>query len=363
MSGKFRSREEFNKVKEKFYSNCLEKGHTMDLVNEIWRQIESFAGYAFAKGHSASYAVESFQSLFLKAYYPLEYMVATVNNFGGFYRTEFYFHEARMHGGNVLPPCVNHSRYETHIQGKDIYIGFIHLHSFEVANAKRVVEERERGGPFADFDDFLYRVPMSVEQASILIRVDAFRFSGKSKRALLWEAHLKLSKQPKKDPPRELFRVPSKDYSLPKLESTAQEDAFDEMELIGFPVTSDPFTLLKHPPRQYTMVREWPKHTNEEVITLGYLVTVKKTKTKKGKLMFFGTFLDREGRFVDTVHFPPVAAKYPFRGRGIYALKGKITEEFGFHSMEVTAMRKLAVIEDPRYAEPPKNYHLKTDAA
>ena len=90
MSGKFRSRDEFMKVKNQFFENCKTKGHSLELTSEIWRQIESFAGYAFAKGHSASYAVESYQSLFLKAYYPLEYMVATINNFGGFYYVELY---------------------------------------------------------------------------------------------------------------------------------------------------------------------------------------------------------------------------------------------------------------------------------
>ena len=90
----FRLREEFNKAQQAFFDKAEAKGHAPELVAEIWRQVESFAGYAFAKGHSASYAVESYQSLFLKAYYPREYMVATINNYGGFYRTELYVHEA-----------------------------------------------------------------------------------------------------------------------------------------------------------------------------------------------------------------------------------------------------------------------------
>ncbi|MEE3224983.1 MAG: DNA polymerase III subunit alpha, partial [Bacteroidota bacterium] len=98
MSGKFRSRAEFQYVLDKFRSNCIANGEPEEVVNEIWRQIESFAGYAFAKGHSASYAVESYQSLYLKCYFPLEYMVATLNNGGGFYKAEFYVHEAKMHG-------------------------------------------------------------------------------------------------------------------------------------------------------------------------------------------------------------------------------------------------------------------------
>ncbi|MFM7668900.1 MAG: PHP domain-containing protein, partial [Bacteroidota bacterium] len=77
MSGKFRSKEELQHVRTTFFTKCLSLGHSSELTADVWRQIESFAGYAFSKGHSASYAVESYQSLYLKAYYPLEYMTAT----------------------------------------------------------------------------------------------------------------------------------------------------------------------------------------------------------------------------------------------------------------------------------------------
>jgi len=85
MSWKFRERSQFDLVKDKFFSNCHNKGYSEKTIQDIWQQIESFASYAFAKGHSASYAVESYQALFLKAYWPIEYMAATVNNGGGFY--------------------------------------------------------------------------------------------------------------------------------------------------------------------------------------------------------------------------------------------------------------------------------------
>ena len=81
MSGKFRSREEFQKARQSFFDKARAKGRPDDMVAEIWRQVESFAGYAFAKGHSAYLAVESYQSLFIKAYWPLEYMTACINNF------------------------------------------------------------------------------------------------------------------------------------------------------------------------------------------------------------------------------------------------------------------------------------------
>ena len=83
----------------------------------------------------------------------------------------------------------------------------------------------------------------------------------------------------------------------------------------------------------------------------GYYVTAKNTATHKGDRMYFGTFLDRNGDYIDTVHFPPVARKYPFRGRGVYQLIGKVMEEFDCISIEVNSMKKLDMMQDPRYAE------------
>jgi len=84
MSGKHRSKQEMQRIVKRFFSNCHEKGYSDEVTKEVWRQIESFAGYSFSKAHSASYAIESFQSLYLKAHFPLEFMVAVINNFGGF---------------------------------------------------------------------------------------------------------------------------------------------------------------------------------------------------------------------------------------------------------------------------------------
>ena len=350
MSGKFRSREEFLKVKDRFFDNCRESGKSEELTREIWRQIESFAGYAFAKGHSASYAVESYQSLFLKAYFPLEYMVATINNFGGFYRTEFYVHEARMHGGKIEPPCVNNSRRETVIKGKTIYLGFMFLHSLEQRTIDRLVRERDAQGAFESLDDLIERTPVSMEQIAILIKIDAFRFTGRNKRELLWEAHMKLGKSSMTESPPTLFRAEKRKFNTPKLSSTQLEDAFEQMELLGYPLCS-PYRLLSEQSENWIRARDLVHFIDQEVSIDGYLVTTKRTSTSGKKTMFFGTFLDADGDFIDSVHFPPVAARYPFRGKGIYRLTGVVMEEFGCLTLEVRKMERLPIIEDPRYAE------------
>jgi DNA polymerase-3 subunit alpha len=349
MSGKFRSREEFLKVKKQFFDNCKNDGKPEDLTADVWRQIESFAGYAFAKGHSASYAVESYQSLFLKAYFPLEYMVATINNFGGFYRTELYVHEARMHGGVIEAPCINKSYSQTIIERETIYLGFMFLHALEKKTIKRLIKEKEQHGLFQSLDDFIDRVPISVEQIAILIKINAFRFTGVNKRELLWEAHLKISKTHIQEHIVTLFKTEKINYKTPQLTSSDLENAFDEIELLGFPLCN-PFDLLENQSSNPLRANQLLSYKNKTITIEGYLVTTKNTGTSNGKRMFFGTFLDRDGYFIDTVHFPPVAAKFPFRGKGVYTITGKVLEDFDCVNIEVLSMERKAVIEDPRYA-------------
>lgn len=349
MSGKFRSREEFQKVKDQFFHNCKNTGRDEAFTAEVWRQIESFAGYAFAKGHSASYAVESYQSLFLKAYFPLEYMVATLNNGGGFYSVELYVHEARMRGGNILQPCINRSFHETVIYGKDIYIGFGFLQSMETKLIQKIIVERNKNGPFESLDDFLERIPIGMEQITILIKINAFRFTGRNKRELLWEAYMKINKVSFEEDAPTLFRPKRIDYKTPSLPHTAMEDAFDEMELLGFPLCS-PFGLLESSSENSLRAVHLPHLVGKTVTIEGYLVTTKRTRTSRGDYMFFGNFVDRDGHFVDTVHFPPVARQYRFRGKGVYSITGKVMEEFDCITLEVSKMERLAIIPDPRYS-------------
>jgi DNA polymerase-3 subunit alpha len=350
MSGKFRSREEFQKVKDLFFENCRKTGKPEALTKEVWRQTESFAGYAFAKGHSASYAVESYQSLFLKAYFPLEYMVATLNNGGGFYRAELYVHEARMHGASILPPCVNRSYTQTIIHGTNIYLGLGFLHSLEAKVIKKITSERDSNGYFLSLDDFIARISISMEQIAILIKINAFQFTKKNKRELLWEAYMKINKITFKEEVYTLFKAEKIKYQTPKLPNTQLEDAFDEMELLGFPLC-DPFEILLTPSTHRMRVKHLSGYIGKHITIEGYLVTTKHTVTSNGKRMYFGTFLDRDGYFIDTVHFPTVAEKYKFRGKGIYSITGKLIEEFDCTSIEVTKMERLSIVEDPRYSD------------
>ncbi len=349
MSGKFRSREEMNRIVDKFFANCRARGYPDDLVREVWRQIESFAGYSFSKAHSASYAVESFQSLYLKAHYPLEFMVAVINNFGGFYPAWVYVNEARRYGGHIRPPCVNHSHYKTSITGKDIYLGFIHIKNLSSEPARQIAREREENGPYRDLSDFYERIAPAPEQLQILIRSGAFRFTGKSRKQLLWEAYMLGGKKSRPTvPSRSLFPVPRKDFRLPPLEESDLEKAWDEVELLGFPVTLSWFDMLKTTFRGEIQAHDMVRHTGRKVRMTGLLVNIKYVHTIRNEWMHFAAWLDARGNFFDTVHFPNVLKAYPFRGNGIYLLLGKVVEENGFPSLEVEKMARLPFKKDER---------------
>lgn len=363
MSGKYRGREEFQKVERKFFENCKAKKYDDNVTKEVWRQIESFAGYAFSKGHSASYAVESYQCMYLKTHYPLEYMVAVLNNGGGFYGVEFYVHEARQCGGIIELPDINKSFPWTVINGKNIFLGLQLLRELETNTIQKIIDERTREGPFTSLENFMKRVSIAVEQLRILIRIGAFRFTGRSKKQLLWDIHTILGSHKKTDSRKELFEVHHKSFSLPELYSGSFDDAFDELELLGFALSS-PFSLL-HPANVASLTHEvmhqsslldfaeeFPAHLGKMVSITGYLVTRKGTSTKTGQSMAFGTFIDKAGKWIDTTHFPNILSQYPFRGRGCYLITGKVVEEFGFYSLDVTRMARLNNVE--RFADEPK---------
>lgn len=349
MSGKGRSKAALQKVKDNFFASCARQGHPVALSQEIYRQIESFAGYSFCKAHSASYAVESYQSLYLKTYYPIEFMTAVINNFGGFYRTEVYIHEAKMSGAKIHNPCVNKSDYQTKVYGKNIYLGFQHLKSLEFKTAELLVKEREEQGVYSSLEDFINRVPIGIEGIQLLIFIGAFRFTGKPKNELLIIARLILINFKPENRNLLLLREPVKEYKLPELERSPFEDAFDEIELLDFPVSVTPFNLLQTPYRGDVMAKDLTKHHKKTVRMLAYLISRKHVPTKRGD-MYFGTWIDAEGEFFDTAHFADCLQRYPFKGGGCYLLLGQVEVDYHFPTITISKMEKMPFIPDPRYS-------------
>ncbi len=349
MSGKGRSLSALQKVKDHFFESCKALGHSEQLSKEVYRQIESFAGYSFCKAHSASYAVESYQSLYLKVYYPIEFMVSAINNGGGFYRTEVYVHEAKMSGAAILNPCVNLSEYQTTVYEKDVYLGLMHIENLESKIAVLIPEERKNNGDYTSLENFVKRIPIGIETLQTLIFIGAFRFTGKQKHELLIEARFLLAGNRPIFKYVMLFEEPQKEYILPIVQRHPLEDAFDEIEILGFPVSVSPFDLLQTQYRGSVMAKDLTKYHKRQVKMLAYLISRKHVPTKRGT-MFFGTWIDAEGEYFDTAHFPDNLSQYPFQGGGCYLLLGTVEVDFHFPTITILKMAKMPFIPDPRYS-------------
>lgn len=348
MSGKGRSLSALQKVKDHFFESCKSLGHPEQLSKEVYRQIESFAGYSFCKAHSASYAVESYQSLYLKVYYPIEFMVSAINNGGGFYRTEVYVHEAKMSGATILNPCVNLSEYQTTVYEKDVYLGLMHIEKLESKIAVLIPEERKNNGDYTSLENFVKRIPIGIETLQTLIFIGAFRFTGKQKHELLIEARFLLAGNRPSFKHLTLIEEPQKEYTLPKVQRHPLEDAFDEIEILGFPVSVSPFDLLQTKYRGNVMAKDLTKYHKKQVKMLAYLISRKHVPTKRGT-MFFGTWIDAQGEYFDTAHFPDNLSQYPFQGGGCYLLLGTVEVDFHFPTITILKMAKMPFIPDPRY--------------
>nr|WP_317133585.1 hypothetical protein [Antarcticibacterium flavum] len=347
MSGKKNLQKDMERIEQKFHENCRKIGHPEQLVKEVWDQIASFAGYAFPKGHSASYAVESYQSLYLKRYFPLEFMVAALNNGGGFYDVETYIQEIRKCGGTVHAPHLNKSDHPNVIYGKDIYLGFGYIKELETKVVQRILENRQFYGEFTSLDDFIDRVPISIEQISILLKINAFRFTGEDKHHLLWKAHFKLNKTKAIANQALLFKPQHRDFELPQFSYSFLVEAYDQMELLGFPLCSH-FELLKNPLQPSVKAKDLKRYIGKEVRIYGNLITSKTTPTVKREYMYFSTFYDMDGDIFDTVHFPQVAQKYPMRTKGIYLCSGRVVDELGYISITVQWVARQETAGDPR---------------
>jgi DNA-directed DNA polymerase III PolC len=350
MSGKGRSKAQLARIKGDFMESCRQKGHPESLSEEIYRQIESFAGYSFCKAHSASYAVESYWSLYLKVYYPIEFMTAAINNDGGFYRTEVYVHEAKMCGAIIHNPCVNNSTFETTLYGKDVFLGFKHLKSLRAETAIIIERERSLNGAFKSMEDFISRVPIGLESMQILIFIGAFRFTGKSKNELILTARVILINHKNDTSSLLLFEEPATKFELPKLERSPLEDAYDEIELLSFSTSFTPFDLLKAKHRGDVKAKDLLLYHKRSVRMVAYLISRKHVPTKRG-IMYFGTWVDVDGNYFDTAHFPDCLNLYPFRGGGCYVFQGTVEVDYHFPTITVTRMAKLPFIPDPRYEQ------------
>lgn len=170
--------------REKFFSGCARNGVGEPIAADAWNMMESFSGYSFCKPHSASYAVVSFRSAWLRCHHPTEFMAAVLSNGGGVYTANAYVSEARRMGIPIRGPDVNESEWtypavpareigknedymdsgryrdrgQTSAKRNDLVIGLMAISGLGQGVANNIVEERRRNGRFQNLESFAMRM-------------------------------------------------------------------------------------------------------------------------------------------------------------------------------------------------------------
>ncbi len=152
-----------NELRVKFEEGCVKNGHDPKTVGKIWKDWESFAHYAFNKSHSTCYAYISYQTAYLKAHYPAEFMAAVLSrNLNDLKKIGFFMDECRRMGIKVLVPDINESyaRFTVNAQG-DIRFGLAAIKGVGESAVEHIIEIREKGGPFNDIYDVVERISLT----------------------------------------------------------------------------------------------------------------------------------------------------------------------------------------------------------
>jgi DNA polymerase-3 subunit alpha len=148
-----------NKMKVQFIEGATAKGHPADKLEKIWTDWEAFAQYAFNKSHSTCYAFVAYQTAYLKAHYPSEYMAAVLNHAGSIDKITFFMEECKRMGLKVLGPDINESQYGFAVNDKgEIRFGFSGLKGVGENAIETIIEERKKHGPYSTIYDLAKRV-------------------------------------------------------------------------------------------------------------------------------------------------------------------------------------------------------------
>jgi error-prone DNA polymerase len=332
--------------REMFYDGAAKRGVPREAVGQVWEMIMSFSGYSFCKPHSASYALVSYKSGYLRAHYPAEFIAAVISNQGGYYSPFAYVSEARRMGLQVLLPDVNESRKAYWGKNKTVRVGLMQLKGLHESALKTILEEREKG-KFRSLEDFLCRVDVDVADVKILVKSGAFDniACGASRPKMIWQA---LAWNEKRASRRAVNR--SLFHDMPQVvppqvpQYSARTVLEHELETLDFLISRHPLSLYAQPLSNLHYVRgaDLPKYVGKKVTTVGWWVTGKLITTKDDEPMEFISFEDTSALY-ETVFFPKAYARFChiLNHARPYVLSGAVQEEFGVCMLTVDSVRLL----------------------
>jgi len=348
MSGKMRSHDAMGRIQNKFFESCMNRNLSEEVAKELWRQIESFAGYSFCKAHSASFALLSYQVAYLKAHYTAEFMASVLSNFGGYYSSAVYIWEAKRLGIEVKLPSVNYSIYEYTGKDKTIRIGLVAVKNLSSHSCDRIVEERKKNGKYLSLADFLVRTKTGYEETATLIKCGAMDCFGESRPTLLRLLSVYINRRKILDENyndlfmNETFRIENEIKTERNYDIT--QKCRYELDILGYMVSRHPLSFYRNMiPGRITNASDIYKHNKRRVRVVGWYMTSKRIRTKNDKIMKFLSLEDTTGTF-EAIIFPNVYHRVAEKtmSYGPYIIEGKVDTEGGNNII----VEKLDVLSD-----------------
>jgi len=323
--------EVLTKLRRQFVEGSVENGVEEGLAGKIFDLIVHFAGYGFNKSHSTAYAVVSWQTAWLKAHYPVEFMAALLTSImGNKDKVAQYINECRRMNVEILPPDVNESYRDFTVVGSSIRFGLSAVRNVGEGAIEGIISEREHGGQFKSIYDFCRRVGMGVlnkRTIESLIKGGAFDSCNVSRKQLLltFEKAVDMGIRSQKDKAAGQFTI----FDMGDGDGGANEDVKDpidelvpefekhellayEKEMLGLYVSDHPLLGLADALANQTEFStvELKEQKDGTIGWIGGIITkIKKINTKKGDIMLFIELEDLDGS-VEVVVFPGTAEKY-----------------------------------------------------
>ena len=327
---------------EKFVAGCVARGHEEALGRELFGFIQHFAGYGFNKSHSAAYALVAYQTAWLRAHYPAEYMAALLTGSkSNKDRTALYLHECRSMGLRVLVPDINRSDSHFAAVAGDITFGLSAVRNVGEGVVDHVVVEREKNGPFETFQDFINRVDVSVlnkRTVDSLTKAGAFD-SLRLRRKGLFERYPELldatvsRRRAEEMGQFSLFgggdsSVVETTVEIPDVEWDKKTKLGFEKEMLGLYVSDHPLLGMERSLERIcstTVVGLWDLEDKARATIGGIVSGITRRYTRAGDPMCFFTFEDLQGS-TEVVCFPRTVAEHGplVREDAILVISGRV---------------------------------------
>ncbi|MGI6629929.1 MAG: DNA polymerase III subunit alpha [Bacillota bacterium] len=327
--------------RKNFMEGALKNGVTGDVAGQIFELMEYFAGYGFNKSHSAAYALVAYQTAYLKAHYPVEYMAALLTSImDNMDRVPVYIEECRRMGIKILPPDINESLIDFTVVDDKIRFGLAAVKNVGRSAIENIIKARIAGGNFRSLEDFCERVSVNKRVLESLIRCGAFDSLGFKRSQLLAGVEICLELGQKRMQEKASGQLSLLDMGMDEYQGTAGIELPDlpefpsrellamEKDMIGFYVSGHPLDAYKKYLHQESLnsVDSLFQAPDGEPVKIGGMInSVRQVVTRKGELMAQFTLEDFTGT-VGCIAFPRTYERFHhlIQGDQVVVIEGRI---------------------------------------